>query len=136
MPWDVIKSTPYTNYESYVGDFKTIIKNSTDRIAQDKTFKLYDERAKYYSEIRKDLTYPLSYNEFKAQMDGEKAQGEKYENILFDIEGIKVNGLKADVKTWNGDTTKTAKFNEFAKKIKQDIYIYESSKIIEDIITY
>ncbi len=136
MPWDVIKSTPYTNYESYVGDFKTIIKNSTDRIAQDKTFKLYDERAKYYSEIRKDLTYPLSYNEFKAQMNSEKAQGEKYENILFDIDGIKVNGLKADVKTWNGDTTKTAKFNEFAKKIKQDIYIYESSKIIEDIITY
>jgi carboxyl-terminal processing protease len=136
MPWDEIKATPYNTYESYVGDFAKIIGNSKERIAGNKTFKLYDERAHYYSEIREDLIYPLSYQEFKAKMNAEKEKGTKYDNILFDIEGVKINSLSTDKKSWGSDTTKTARFDDFAKKIKQDIYIYESSKIIEDIIQY
>jgi hypothetical protein len=69
-------------------------------------------------------------------MDKEKKEASKFEDIHYDIKGIEVKGLSQDVKSWGSDTTKTAKFEEFSKKIRQDKYIYESSKIIEDIIRY
>jgi carboxyl-terminal processing protease len=136
MPWDEISKASYTTYESYVGDFAKIIGNSKARIAKDTTFQLYDQQAKYYSKIREDLIYPLSYTAFKSKMDKEKKEASKFEDIHYDIKGIEVKGLSQDVKSWGSDTTKTAKFEEFSKKIRQDKYIYESSKIIEDIIRY
>jgi carboxyl-terminal processing protease len=136
MAWDEIKPSQYMDYSAYVGDFGKIKANSNQRIAQDSTFKLYDQRAHYYHEIKEDLSYPISYEAFKKQMDAERKEAEKYENILYDIKGMEVKSLSMDNKSWNGDTTKVARFDQFAKNIKQDKYIFESTKIIKDIISY
>ena len=106
------------------------------RIKEDSIFQLYEEGAKYYDETQKDLQYSLTYSEFKEKEDLDKKKGDKYEGIKGDYSQLKVSALSKDLKEWGTDSSKTARFDEFKGKIDQDPYIYESSKIIEDIIAY
>lgn len=136
MVWDEIQKASYDDYSSYVGDFETIIANSYARIKQDSIFALYDQRALYFKQVRDDRVYPLSYSAFKTQMDQDKKESERFETKEKKIQTIKINALKEDQKAWGSDTSKTASFDEFSDKISKDRYIYQATKVVEDIIRY
>lgn len=136
MAWDEIKKSPYDNYSKYVGDFKKIIANSEERIKKDSIFQMTDQRAHYYKRIREDHTYPLSYDLFKTQLDEAKEEGKQYDMERVENEQMEVTSLTDDRTSWGSDTTKTTRFDEFSTKIAKDEYIYESIRIIDDIIAY
>lgn len=136
MPWDEIKKANYQDYSTYVGDFKKIVENSNARIKNDSVLQLYEEGAKYYEASKNDLKYSLTYNTFKLAEDKERKLGDKYEKISGNYPEMAVSALSLDSEAWGSDTSKTASFNEFKKKIGKDAYINEATRVIEDIIAY
>lgn len=136
MVWDEIQKASYDDYSSYVGDLEKIKANSYARIKADSVFSLYDQRAMYFKQVRDSRVYPLSYSAFKTQMDQDKKEGERFETKETVIESIQIKALTDDVKAWGSDTSKTASFDEFSEKISKDHYIYQATKVVEDIIQY
>ncbi len=132
MPWDEIPKADYTTYNMHY-DINKIRAESYKRISSDTAFNIikdYADKMKYYGDkkfVSLNLEKYLKENKIRSR------QSKRFKNADNRISYLKFGVLPEDSSEIYTDTVKTERFNSWLKKLKKDIYIEETFRIVSDM---
>lgn len=133
LPWDEIPKSIYTEFNNI--NYEKLNKNSIARLKKNESFKMVEERSKEYKAKKDDSMVNLKLDKFRAEQKYWRDQNKKYEDIKKDIKDFSAAVLDEDLASnkAKGDTTKIGLANRWVKNVAKDIYIYETSNILNDM---
>jgi len=134
MEWDVIQPVKYeTDYT--INNLSKIKQISQQRVENNKTFTLIDERAKLLKEENDNPNNHLNLEDYRKQADKVGARYEKYKDLGKEaIAGLEVEIPKFVMPLVEVDSAKLARMEEWHKNVVKDVYVEEALNIINDII--
>lgn len=132
LPWDEIPKANFTP-SNQITNRKDIIKKSHSRVEGNDNFKLIREQAKSIKENRADTKISLNLIDYQEYLKNRKEESRKFKNIFSDTTLVNVTPLKADWQFIEKDSTKIKTAKEWHKKLKSDLYLQESIKVLENL---
>ena len=133
LPWDKIKPAKYTLWTNNT-NFAEAIENSKKRIADNPKFKIIDQNAQWIEKQRDQKSYPLSYIEYKKQIESDeeyskqlKTQLDYKSNLVF----ISLPNEEELVKT-NEDLK--LRRDRWFETLQKDLYIDEAVNVLNDLL--
>ncbi len=134
LPWDKITAVDYKLW-SHPPDLKRLKHNSQKRVSADETFKLIAQTSKRLKERQDNYIMPLNEKAFLAKQKESEAINKKLEEIEETGNNLVIKNMKSDLSKVNIDTAAKSKNEAWLKALKKDVYIAESTHIINDWIT-
>lgn len=131
MPWDEIKKANYTEFNSI--NYNNLLKNSTARVKKSDQFKLINEQSKEIKSKKDDTKYSINLDKYRLEMKYFKDQNKKYEDLRKEIKNFNGTLLEEDKLKSSADTAKLGRENRWANSISKDIYIHETTNILNDL---
>lgn len=131
MPWDEIKKANYTEFNSI--NYNNLLKNSTARVKKSDQFKLINEQSKEIKSKKDDTKYSINIDKYRLEMKYFKDQNKKYEDLRKEIKNFNGTLLEEDKLKSSADTAKLGRENRWANSISKDIYIHETTNILNDL---
>lgn len=133
MEWDELSPT---NTISWIPPYneQRIIELSKQRMGKNSTMQLIKENGQRLKEIRENSTVPLDADHYFSLMEQRDQESEKYESIGKDTLDMEVHLSKIDMLESQTDSTSMAIAEEWMMDIKKDIYLFESVKVLDDMI--
>ena len=107
---------------------------SEGRVANNKVFQKIQENAKRLKQQRESTNYSLNMDTFRENKTANKAEADKYKNLMTPIEGLTVSNLAVDLAQINADSSKIGRNDAFIKALKKDVYIEETLHIMQDLV--
>ena len=108
---------------------------SEARVGANKDFLLIEENAKRFKKTKDITKYPIDYQGFSNMMKEREAEDKKFDDIAKnDIADFDVKNLPVDLKSLDIDEGKKGRNNDWISNLKKDIYLYETMKIMKDMI--
>jgi carboxyl-terminal processing protease len=132
LPWDEISKATYNNWQPGY-DLKTIQNLSNQRLEQDQTFKMIHETTEWLSK-QNDKEYSLSIEKYRKERKAIQASIKQLEGLMKLKQEIDVAALPKEVDRWSDDLTKKERFAQWIKNLKQDIYLNQAVKVVNDMI--
>ena len=133
LPWDEIGKANYNNWPAGY-DLKTIQQLSQQRLEQDNTFRMIHETTEWLSK-QNDKQYPLQIDEFRKEKKAIQASIRQLETLMKLKTEIDVSALPKELDRWSNDLTKKERFDQWLKNLKQDIYLDQAVKVMNDMIS-
>ena len=133
LPWDEIGKANYHHWPAGY-DLKTIQQLSQQRLEQDNTFRMIHETTEWLSK-QNDKQYPLQIDEFRKEKKAIQASIKQLESLMKLKSEIDVTALPKEVDRWSDDVTKKERFDQWLKNLKQDIYLDQAVKVMNDMIS-
>jgi carboxyl-terminal processing protease len=130
MPWDEINKAVYAEFKTI--NYPYIIKNSAARIKKNPQFNLLEQQSQEIKSKKDDTKYAMSLDKFRAEQKEYRLKAKKYEDLRKDIKGFSAAMLDEDKIKMSGDTARISREEKWAKNVAKDIYIYESSNVLND----
>jgi carboxyl-terminal processing protease len=131
MPWDEIKKAGYTEFKNI--NYENILKNSQTRVKKSEQFKLINEQAKEIKNKKDDTKYSIHIDKFRQEMKEFRDQSKKYEDLRKEIKNFSGSLLDEDKLKSAADTSKLGRETRWAKNIIKDIYIHETTNILNEL---
>jgi carboxyl-terminal processing protease len=131
MPWDEIKKAGYTEFKNI--NYENILKNSQSRVKKSEQFKLINEQAKEIKNKKDDTKYSIHIDKFRQEMKEFRDQSKKYEDLRKEIKNFSGSLLDEDKLKSAADTSKLGRETRWAKNIIKDIYIHETTNILNEL---
>ncbi len=131
MAWDEISKATYTEFKMI--NYPTVIKNSEQRIKKSTQFALVEAQAKEVKAKKDDTKYSLNLEKYRAEQKQFRDQNKKYEDLRKEIKGFNATILEDDKLKFANDTTRLGRETRWVKNVAKDIYIHETSNILNDI---
>ncbi|MGV6827790.1 MAG: carboxy terminal-processing peptidase [Flavobacteriales bacterium] len=132
LPYDKIDPANYKVWEGYI-DYNTTIKNSKERIANNKQLQLIDENAKWIKSKQDKTVVALNYQNYKAEVEKRKAETKKFKEINKYDNHLNFASLPYEVALMKQDTTLQEKRKRWHKNLVKDIYVEEAVNVLEDL---
>lgn len=132
MPWDEVPSVKYTKWIPAYNP-KAIEESERKIIKQDTLLTLIHENGKRLKEIRDNTELPLNYDKYDELITKREESGKKYERIGKDTLGLAIRVLTSDLPKIEADTSAKARSDSWISDLKKDIYLYETTMILDDI---
>jgi carboxyl-terminal processing protease len=132
MPWDEVPSVKYTKWIPAYNP-KAIEESERKIIKQDTLLTLIHENGKRLKEIRDNTELPLNYDKYDELITKREESGKKYERIGKDTLGLVIRVLTSDLPKIEADTSAKARSDSWISDLKKDIYLYETTMILDDI---
>lgn len=107
---------------------------SEGRVATNEVFQKIQENAKRLKKQRESTNYSLNMDTFRKNKTANKAEADKYKNLMTPIEGLTVSNLASDLAQINTDSSKIGRNDAFIKGLKKDVYIEETLHIMQDLV--
>ncbi len=130
MPWDRIAPA---KYQTMARNFNDVIENSNKRIAQNTTFKLIDENAKWIFNRKDANTFNLNIDEFKREQAFSDGKAKKFKAISDYNNNLKFYSLPYEVALFEKDNLLKEKRERWHEDMQKDIYIDETLNILMDM---
>lgn len=130
MAWTEIDPIYYK--KSSIKKLDKIKKKSEKRVAASETFKMIDERAKWFKSLQEDTEVSLNLEAYRAQQAEYNKVSEQYKGLNKDIPALKIDVLAADAAVFEADTIRAESIKNWHKSLKKDPYIEEVVQIIGD----
>ena len=130
MPWDRIAPA---KYQALPRRFDDVIENSNRRIAQNATFKLIDENAKWIFNRKDATTFNLNFDEFKREQDYSDGKSKRFKAISDFNNKLKFSSLPDEVALFEKDNLLKEKRERWHEDMQKDIYIDETLNIMMDM---
>ncbi len=130
MAWTEIDPIYYK--KSSIKKLDKIKKKSEKRVAASETFKMIDERAKWFKSLQEDTEISLNLDAYRAQQEKYNKVSEQYKGIDKDIPALKIDVLAADAAVLEADTIRAESIKNWHKSLKKDPYVEEVVQIIGD----
>lgn len=134
MKWTEIEPVAHNQGVFQVKNKAALRTASEGRVANNEIFQKITQNAKRLKSQRESTSYSLNIEEFRADKAADKAEADKYKDLMKEIEGLTVSNLKVDLNQINSDSTKIGRNDEFIKALKKDIYIEETLHIMQDLV--
>jgi carboxyl-terminal processing protease len=131
LPYDKIAPCKFNPYQA--GWDKTgISKKAKEQVEGNNAFTLLEKQAK---QIRADYDHSLKSLQLSKYAEERKAQVENkkdFDNMVSaDTTKIVVNNLTVDMDRFRADSSAAARNNDFKKRLRKDIYLYQSVRVAE-----
>lgn len=133
LPWDEIGKANYNNWQPGY-DLKTIQSLSNQRLEQDNTFNMIRETTQWLSS-QNDKQYSLQIDKYRKEKKAIQASIKQLESLMKLKQEIDVTALPKEVDRWSNDTSKRERFIQWLKSLKQDIYLDQAVKVMNDMIS-
>jgi len=134
MKWTEIESVTHNQGVFQVKNKAALRTASEGRVANNEIFSKITENAKRLKALRESTAYSLNIKDFRKDKAADKAEADKYKDLMTEIEGLSVSNLEIDLAQINTDSTKIGRNEEFIKALKKDIYIEETLHIMQDLV--
>lgn len=133
LPWDEISQSPYTGWNAGY-DLKTIRNLSNQRVQNSPAFQTIRKNTEWLNrENNKEYSLQLDkYKKEQKQIREAYAQMDSVRRLKTEID---VAALPAEVNRWADDKSKQDRFNQWLKSLRQDIYLDQAVKVVDDIIS-
>lgn len=118
----------------HIADMHQLQTASAGRVKDDATFKLISENAARLRKQEDQTIYPLQTEKYRMWNERQKQESERFENIFKPIDGFKVQNLAADLPQIQSDTSRVARNEDWIKGCSKDIQLYETLRIMQDMI--
>ncbi|MEM1123094.1 MAG: carboxy terminal-processing peptidase [Bacteroidota bacterium] len=133
MTWTQIEPVAHNQDVFQVKNISALKAASEDRVANNEVFQKITENAKRLKAQRESTSYSLNMADFRQDKVADKAEADKYKDLMQPIEGLTVSNLAVDLPQINADSTKIGRNEEFIKALRKDIYIEETLHIMQDL---
>ncbi len=135
LPWDVIAPTKYSQNVYNVSDIKSkLIGLSKSRTDTMHLFNQIDDYAKWYKKTRDESIYPLKLDSLKAKLDKRKEKSKEYRKLMHNFKDLTFKNLDVDTAFIHMDSSRIARNEDWIKRVRKDVYLYETVHIAEDMI--
>jgi carboxyl-terminal processing protease len=115
-------------------DLDAIQTASEKRVSKDETFKKINDNAVRLRKMKDERTYMLHADKYRQWSKRQREEADKYEDMFKPIAGFSVTNLAADLPTIESDTSRTARNADWLKDREKDIQLYETLRIMYDMI--
>ena len=133
LPWDEIASAPFKPWPNSM-QYASVEKQYQDKIQQDTSFKTIRKNAEWLSNIsKKELSLNLTaYQQMQKQIKATVKQNESLQTLK---DPMNINFMKSDDdRITKMDKEKGERFRGWLKGLKNDLYLDETSRIMNDLI--
>lgn len=134
MKWTEIEEVAHKQGVFQVKNKAALKTASEGRVANNEIFQKIKQNAKRLKNQRDRTSYSLNLETFQANKAANKAEANKYKNMMKEIEGLTVSNLSVDLAQINSDSSKIGRNDEFIKALKKDVYIEETLHIMKDLV--
>jgi carboxyl-terminal processing protease len=135
LPWDEISASSYQKWEGANHlHLHKLVKHSEERLKKDEVFKLIAENGARLKKQREQTFQTLNFKEFDIQQKALKSESEKYKNLSKEHTDLQVKSLDNWKPQNQQDSVKFQSDENWRKELKKDVYIYEATRILEDMI--
>lgn len=134
LPWDKIAPAEYNLWDSPPG-LSSLRNNSKKRVDANETFKLIRQTGERLKIQQDNNIVSLNEEKFIAKQKEAEAISKKLEELDKMSNPITVKNLNTDLARVNVDSSSKTKNNEWLKALKKDVYISETSNVLNEWIT-
>ena len=132
LPWDQIEAASYDQWNGYT-DFEETIESSKERMAQNPQLELIKENAQWIRDQRNNTTFPLNLEKYKAELDLNEKQAERFDQISEYESNLTYESLPYELELFQTDTVLQEKRQRWHKDLAGDVYLEEAIHVLEDI---
>lgn len=132
LPWDEINKAAYSNWTSGY-DLKTIQKLAYQRLHDNESFKLIKESTDWLAK-QNDKQYSLQVEKYRKEQKAVKNTFKQMETLLKLKDSLDVSALPKEENRWENDKNKQERFAGWIKSLKEDIYLDQAVKVVNDMI--
>ena len=132
LKWDKIAKADYTPIESYK-NFKNVIENSKNRIANNKEFILIDSYAKWLKEEQDNATFSLNYVKNSKENKAHDEKIKLFKNVFKYNSPNEFVSSKKEQQLILKDSILGTKRKAWHKNLKKDIYIEEALNVLSEL---
>jgi carboxyl-terminal processing protease len=118
----------------HVVDMSKLKSTSETRVKADPTFKKINENAVRLRKMKDQTQYSLQAEKYRQWHKRQGEEAEQYDNMFKPIEGFNLANLQVDLPQIQADTSRTARNNTWLENKKKDIQLYETLRIMLDMI--
>jgi carboxyl-terminal processing protease len=133
LPWDEIQKSDYRPWTSTISN-DVVVKYSDAQIAKSPTFNKIKESADWLEKYS-DKAYPLNLVKYRAEQKELKAKQKELEDLYKLNKDLSVKNVQVDLAVINAAKEKIEKNNAWLKRVSGDIYIDETVKVMNNMIT-
>ena len=133
LPWDEIAKADYKTWTSTVSN-DVVINYSHNQIAKNVTFNKIEESIKWL-EIYSNKEYSLNINKYQEEQKLFKAKIKELDELYKLNKEMTVKNVAADMTVINSAKEKIEKNTQWLKRISADIYIDETVKVMNSMIS-
>lgn len=132
LPWDEINQSPYTSWKGDY-DLKTIRQLSNQRVLNSPAFQTIRKNTEWLSK-ENNKEYSLQLDKYKKEQKQIREAYAQMDSVRRLKTEINVAALPTEVNRWADDKPKQDRFNQWLKSLRQDIYLDQAVKVVDDII--
>lgn len=133
LPWDEIAKAEYKPWTSTISN-DVAVKYSMAEVAKNPTFNKIKESIDWL-EKNSDKAYPLNLNKYREEQKQVKAKQKELEDLYKLNKELTVKNTQADLNIINAAKEKIDKNAAWLKRVSGDIYIDETVKVMNNMIT-
>jgi carboxyl-terminal processing protease len=133
LPWDEIARADYKPWTSTISN-DVVVKYSDAQIANSTTFNKIKESADWLEKYS-DKAYPLNLTKYREEQKQLKAKQKELEDLYKLSKELNVKNIQADMDKINAAKEKIDKNKAWLKRVSGDIYIDETVKVMNSMIT-
>lgn len=108
--------------------------DSEARVKSDDTFKKVSDNAVRLRKQKDQSQYPLQLEKYRNWNKRQDMEAEQFDNLFQPINGFNIENLAADIPQIQSDTSRIARNEDWLKDKKKDVQLYESYRIMQDMI--
>ncbi|WP_445725553.1 carboxy terminal-processing peptidase [Flavobacterium sp.] len=132
LKFDKVDAADYTIWNNYE-NFDTVINNSKIRIAENNTFNLIDENAKWLKNAQDDTLIYLKYDAYKKDIESHEELASKFKAIKDYTTNLTFTSPLYEQELVSNDTSLAEKREAWHKNLKKDIYIEEALNVLDEL---
>ncbi len=133
LSWDEISKADYKPWTStYSTD--AVIASANDQVRSSTVFSSLKNKIEWINK-ENDKEFPLSLEKYKAEQKGLKVAYKQLDSLYKLPAEMKVKNIDADLAKYTADKEKTEKNKQFLNRVKADIYVDETVKVMNKMIT-
>lgn len=135
LKWDQIPQSAYTPWESGI-DWNNIIKSANSRIDTNSAFKIIRTNTEWLN-TKADKSYSLNLKKYREEQKALRNTVKQNESVLKLPAPLSVTNLAVDKDKFfnNPDKAKGDRYQDWLKRLRTDIYIDETAKIVADMVS-
>lgn len=133
LPWDEIAKADYKPWTTTVSN-DVVISYSGNQIAKNPTFNKIKESIIWLEQYG-DKAYSLNLNKYKEEQKQFKAKVKELDELYKLNKEMSVKNIAADMQAINSAKEKIDKNTQWLKRVSGDIYIDETVKVMNSMIT-
>ena len=114
-------------------DLNSIQQTHQARMRANSRFQTIRDNATWLSQVR-EQDYPLDYTRYKELQQRIQQTVKQNDQLSKLSETLQVRSLPGDLERWNNDKPKQDRFKIWLKLLEQDVYLYETLQVMDDMI--